>query len=64
MLKYNIEVSIPSYVRSNDGLVLSFKVEERAGEYRVKATIYYGGSACCPMSTYASETLRKWRKIL
>ena len=59
------EASIPSYVRSNDGLVLSFKAKEDAGKYRVKvvkATIYYGGSVCCPMSTYASETLRKWRE--
>ena len=59
------EASIPSYVRSNEGLVLSFKVKEGTGKYRVKvvkATIYYGGSACCPMSTYASETLRKWRE--
>jgi len=59
------EASIPSYVKSNDGLVLSFKAKEDAGKYRVKvvkATMYYGGSVCCPMSTYASETLRKWRE--
>ena len=59
------EASILSYARSNDGLVLSFKVKEDAGKHCVKvvkATIYYGGSACCPMSTCASEALRKRRE--
>jgi len=68
------EISIIKYMftevdldaeRRNETLILKHKEKPDAKKFSVeavKATIYYGGSICCPMSTYASKTLEKWKQ--
>ena len=68
------EVSIVKYSISEatldleiEGSKLVLKPREKPGGKKfsakvVKAVVYFGGSFCCPMSTYASELLETWKR--
>ncbi len=65
IIKYMFtEVSLNTE-RRNETLILKHKEKPDAKKFSVeavKATIYYGGSICCPMSTYASKLWKSGSK--
>jgi len=64
IVKYSISEVTLDFEMEGSKLILKPKEKPNGKKFSakvVKAVVYFGGSFCCPMSTYASKLLEAWK---